>query len=76
MIGIIVLNIGAIKMIVKVWWNFIFGEGVRRCKIRASAAKGYTSTIICYQKHSRPHPLVHTRMILIPYANDSHSIRE
>jgi len=64
MIGIIVLNIGAIKMIVKVCRNYIFGEGVRRRKIYASAPKVYTS---------RPSA---TRMILTPYANDSHSIRE
>lgn len=50
MIGIIVLNIGAIKMIVKVLENFGEGEGVRRRKIRANATKGYTSTPILLSK--------------------------
>ena len=50
MIGIIVLNIGAIKMIVKVLENFGEGEGVRRRKIRASTRKAYTSTSILLSK--------------------------
>lgn len=50
MIGIIVLNIGAIKMIVKVLENFGEGEGVRRRKIRASTRKVYTSPSILLSK--------------------------
>lgn len=50
MIGIIVLNIGAIKMIVKVLENFGDREGVRRRKNRASNHKPYTSSSILLSK--------------------------
>jgi hypothetical protein len=50
MIGIIVLNIGAIKMIVKVLENFGEREGVRRRKMRASTRKVYTSSAILLSK--------------------------